>query len=39
MALGLCCYFQEETDGANAGLNGGSAKPAQEQEEVHYEQP
>lgn len=39
MALGLCCHFQEETACANAGLNRGSAKPAQEQGEVHYEQP
>lgn len=39
MAPGLCCNFQEETDHAGAGLNRGSAKAAQEQEEVHYEQP
>lgn len=39
MAPGLCCNFQEETDHADAGLNRGSAKAAQEEEEVHYEQP
>lgn len=39
MAPGLCCNFQEETDHSGAGLNRGSAKAAQEQEEVPYEQP